>query len=116
MVEYQWNIFWAVLNPVKGSEQAGRRPVLVVSTEEVNKTLPILAIVPLTSIKPGRKVYPTEVFLSVSDTGLDRDSIAMAHQIRVISKERLSNNCGKITSDEIKNKIRLSIKTFLDLI
>jgi mRNA interferase MazF len=116
MVEYQWNIFWAVLNPVKGSEQTGRRPVLVVSTEEVNKTLPILAIVPLTSIKPGRKVYPTEVFLSVSDTGLDRDSIAMAHQIRVISKERLSNNCGKITSDEIKNKIRLSIKTFLDLI
>ena len=116
MVEYQWNIFWAKLDPVKGSEQAGIRPAVVVSAEEVNKTLPILAIVPLTSIKPGRKVYPTEVFLSVSDTGLDRDSIAMAHQIRVISKERLSNTCGKITSDKIRSKIRLSIKTFLDLI
>jgi mRNA interferase MazF len=40
MVDYQWNIFWAALDPSKGSEQAGKRPVLVVSIEEVNQVLP----------------------------------------------------------------------------
>ncbi|MCL5985967.1 MAG: type II toxin-antitoxin system PemK/MazF family toxin [Actinobacteria bacterium] len=116
MVEYQWNIFWAKLDPVKGSEQAEIRPIVVVSAEEVNKVLPILGIIPLTSMKSGRKIYPTEVLLSADDTGLDRDSIAMAHQIRILSKERILNACGKITSDEMKNKIRSSIKTFLDLL
>jgi mRNA interferase MazF len=116
MVDYQWNIFWANLDPIRGSEQRGIRPVIVISTEEVNKALAILAVIPLTSMRVGRNIYPTETFLSLNDTGLEKDSIVMAHQIRVISKERLLDMCGKITSSEIKDKIRLSVKTFLDLL
>jgi len=56
-------VFWADMDPVKGSEQAEVRPVLVISAEEVNKALPVVTIVSLTSVKPGRKVYPIEVLL-----------------------------------------------------
>lgn len=115
MVNYQWGIFWADLEPTKGSEQAGRRPVLVISTEEVNQALPIVTILSLTSIKPGRRVYPIEVLLKAETTGLTKDSIAMAHQIRAISKERLGEKCGSINSEEIRNSVKLAIKTYLDL-
>ena len=116
MVDYQWNIFWANLDPIRGSKQREIRPVIVISAEEVNQALAILAVVPLTSMKTGRNIYPTEIFLGSNDSGLEKDSIAMAHQIKVISKERLLNICGKITSSEIKEKIRISIMTFLDLL
>lgn len=115
MVNYQWDIFWADLEPTKGSEQAGKRPVLVVSTEEANQALPIVTILSLTSIKPGRKIYPIEAFLKAEATGLSKDSIAMAHQIRAISKERLGEKCGSINSEEIRNSVKLAIRTYLDL-
>jgi mRNA interferase MazF len=115
MVRYQWGIFWANLNPNKGSEQAGIRPVLVVSSEEVNEVLPIVTILSITSLKPDRKIYPIEVLLPLSKTGLSKDSIAMAHQIRAISKERLGEQCGFINSNSLRESIKESIKVYLDL-
>lgn len=115
MVNYQWNIFWANLDPVKGAEQAGDRPVLVISVEEVNQVLPVVTVVSLTSLKSGRKVYPIEVLLKASESGLAKDSIVMAHQIRAIAKERLGNKCGGIESDVIKHQIQTALKLYLDL-
>ncbi|MHB1276676.1 MAG: type II toxin-antitoxin system PemK/MazF family toxin, partial [Candidatus Humimicrobiaceae bacterium] len=110
------NIFWANLDPIRGSEQRGVRPVIVISAEEINQALAILAVIPLTSMRPGRNIYSTEIFLGQDESGLEKDSIAMAHQIRVISKERLLDMCGKITSSELKDKIKMSVKTFMDLL
>ena len=115
MVNYQWGIFWADLDPSKGSEQAGHRPVLVISAEEVNQALPIVAVLSLTSVKPGRKVYPTETLLEASITGLPKDSIAMAHQIRAISKERLGERCGGIEDESVRERIKAAAKTYLDM-
>lgn len=115
MVRYQWGIFWADLNPTKGSEQAGTRPVLVVSSEEANESLPVVAVVSITSLKPGRKVYPIEVMLTSKDSQLTKDSIVMAHQIRSISKERLGQQCGYIESNEIRETIRRAVKLYLDM-
>jgi mRNA interferase MazF len=115
MPDYKWKIFWINLDPVKDSEQSGIRPVLIISGEESNLFLPIVAVLPLTSFKPGRKIYPTEVFLNKNDTGLEKDSITMAHQIRVISKERLLEQCGSIDSDDIKENIKNTVKVYLDL-
>lgn len=109
MVDYRWRVFWANLDPVTGSEQAGRRPVLVVSAEEVNQTLPIVTILPLTSMRPGRKIYPTEVFLGKDATGLSKDSLAMAHQIRTISKHRLEVACGRIDDIELRHQVKNAI-------
>jgi len=115
MAKYQWSIFWANLDPCKGSEQAGRRPVLVISREEANEVLPIVSIVAITSLKEGRRIYPTEVLLRSDQTSLGKDSIAMVHQIRAVSKERLEEKSGEITSDELKDKIRNAINMYFDL-
>lgn len=114
-MDYQWNIFWANLNPVRGSEQAGKRPVLVISEEAVNIALPIVTVVCLTTLKPGRKIYPIETILKPDECGLLQPGIVMAHQIRAISKERLSEVCGSVNKEEVRERIRNTIKLYLDL-
>lgn len=113
MVKY--NIYWADLNPVIGSEQSSRRPVLIISNNIVNEILPIVTIIPLTSIKENRKIYPTEVFLSKADTQLSKDSVALIHQIRTISKNRLIKKCGNIENNTLIEKISSTLKLYLDL-
>jgi len=115
MVDYQWGVFWVDLDPARGSEQAGIRPVLVISAEEVNQALPVVTVLPLTSAKPGRRVYPVEVLLRAADTGLPKDSIAMAHQIRAIAKERLGERCGAVTAAGARRQIRLALQLYLDM-
>jgi mRNA interferase MazF len=115
MFEFQWNIFWAHLDPVRDSEQSGIRPVIIISSDDINTTLQLVGVIPLTSMKKGRKIYSTEVFLPKEETGLDRDSISMSHQLRVISKNRLDEKCGEIKSVETIEKIQQSIKVFLDI-
>ena len=62
-MNYKWRIFSADLNPVIGSEQRGKRPVLVISDEDFNIVMPVVTVLPLTSLKEGRKIYPNEVLL-----------------------------------------------------
>jgi len=115
-MNYQWNIFLADLNPIKGSEQAGIRPVLVISEEAVNQALPIVTIICLTSYRQGRKIYPIEVLLEPGDSHLTNPSIVMSHQIRSISKERLIDKCGFIQNEVIKEKIKQAVKIYIGLI
>ena len=112
---YQWHIFRANLDPIIGSEQRGTRPVLVVSDEDFNQLMPVVTILPLTSRKPGRQVYPNEVLLPKGTAGLTEDSIIMAHQIRTISKTRLTNLYGKIQSEVLKEAVRQALKIHLTL-
>ena len=50
-VRYQWHIFLAALDPTRGAEQSGRRPVLVISREQINQLLPVVNVIPMTSRK-----------------------------------------------------------------
>src|SRR3989442_12055693 len=88
MPPWQWAVVDADLDPVRGSEQRGRRPVLVVSNEDFNQAMPNLTVLPLTSTQ--RALYPAEVVLPGGAAGQPRDSIVMAHQIRTIAKERVA--------------------------
>lgn len=111
----QWGIFWADLNPTVGSEQQGNRPVLIVSAEAINQALPVITVLPLTTRKPGRRIYPTEVLLPASVTGLSQDSIAMAHQIRTIDKKPLTKPTDTIFPEEFRLHVRNALAIFLDL-
>jgi len=77
MMSYRWHIFLANLDPVLGSEQGKTRPVLVISDEEINKILPVVNVLPITSKKPGRKIYPNEVLIPSGTAGLDKESIIL---------------------------------------
>ena len=112
--ELQWNVFLARLDPAEGSEQKGTGPVLVISAEDFNSVMPNLTILPLTSRKEGRRVYPNEVLLSKGTAGLAADSIVLCHQIRTISKTRLANALGPISSPQLRRAVRSALRFHLD--
>ena len=59
----KWDIYRANLDPVIGSEQGKSRPILVISEDNINALLNTVNILPVTSRKADRKVYPNEVLL-----------------------------------------------------
>lgn len=114
MPTWQWAVALAGLDPVIGSEQAGQRPVLIVSNEDSNQALGNVTVLPLTSTK--RKLYPAEVFLPVGVAGQPKDSIVMAHQIRTISLQRIAKVYGYLTDPQLRESVQEAIMDHLDLI
>ena len=107
------DLFWADLNPVKGSEQAGRRPVLVIQNNIGNEFSPTTIIAPITTVK-FLKEYPTNVFLSKGTAGLKVDSTVLLSQIRVVDKSRLESRIGHL-SEKLINEVDVVIKVSLGL-
>lgn len=105
MIEYRWNMFLADLDPVIGSEQGKPRPVLVVSEETINQILPVVNVLPITSRKSGRNIYPNEVLLSAGLCGLKNDSVLLCYQIRTLDKKRLIKHIGKIHQPVLQSEI-----------
>jgi mRNA interferase MazF len=104
--EIQWHIFLASLNPAKGSEQSGRRPVLVISRESINEILPVVNVIPLTSCKSAaRSIYPNEVLLPADVAGLQTDSIALCYQIRTLDKIRLEKDVSELIDTKLRQEI-----------
>ncbi len=114
-MNYRMGIFLADLNPVLGSEQKGKRPVLVVSDEVFNSVMPVVTILPLTSLKKGRRIYPNEVLLPKGIGGLSTDSIILAHQIRTISKQRLGKLLGNVNDNLTQESIAQAMRVHLNL-
>ena len=56
----QWSVWLANLDPIVGSEQGRTRPVLVISDSSLNKILPVVNVIPITSLKPNRRIYPND--------------------------------------------------------
>lgn len=104
-MDYRWHIFLADLDPVIGSEQGNTRPVLVISEEEINKILPVVNVLPITSKKPKRRIYPNEVLISQGTGGLILDSIVLCYQIRTLDKKRLIKDMGRIDKPDLQECI-----------
>jgi len=110
---FQWAVIEASLDPVVGAEQKGMRPVLIVSNEEYNQTIPNVTILPLTSTQ--RRLYPSEVLLGKGKAGQPLTSIIMAHQIRTISQKRLGRLLGHLDDPRLQHEVRRAIKEHLDM-
>lgn len=94
------DIYQADLDPTKDSEQAGFRPVVIVSRNSINLSSPVVIVVPITTYNSQRKIYPSHCLIKASiENGLDRDSIAKCEQIRAVTKSRLSGKRGSIESN-----------------
>ena len=114
MIEaFRWGVFEAFLDPGIGSEQAGRRPVMVVSNDRFNNAMPSVTVLPLTSTM--RTLYPSEVSLPAEAAGQPQASIAMAHQVRTISKTRLRRQIGTLTDPLLQRDIEAAIRSHFDL-
>lgn len=104
-------IWMATLNPVRGSEQAGTRPVLIIQADSLNSFLRTAIVIPFTSnINWAR--FPFCVLVSNGEGGLTTDSVALCHQIRVIDSSRLIRRMGKLEEETIaKIEQAISIAT-----
>ncbi|KTD81748.1 type II toxin-antitoxin system PemK/MazF family toxin [Legionella waltersii] len=107
-------IYYADLDPTAGNETKKIRPVVIISNNANNIAANTITIVPITS--NVNKVYPFEVLLNSNDSGLSKTSKAQCHQIRTISKNRISNRKVQgIVSNLILSKINSALKLHLDL-
>jgi len=96
----QREIWLADLNPTKGSEQKGLRPVVIISGNVLNKYMDIIIACPLTS---KIKNYKGNLVLDPDSTnGLSEKSEIITFQIRSISKQRLIENIGTISSSQLE--------------
>ena len=96
------DIFYADLSGIsksRGSEQTGRRPVLVIQNDSGNRYAPTTIVAIMTS-KQKRKL-PTHVTLD-GPAGLNRASTVCLEQIRTIDKSRLENYKGNIGADAMR--------------
>ena len=82
-------IFFAALDPTRGSKVQKTRPVIIVSNDAANRAAALVTVVPLTSNVTN--VHSFEVKLGARETGLPKDSKAMAQQVRTIDKARLGS-------------------------
>ncbi len=101
----RWSIYRANLDPVVGSEQGKSRPVIVISEDEINNLLSVVNVLPLTTRKEHRKIYPNEALLESGNSGLPNESIVLCYQIRTLDKQRLSSKLGEIKSEDKRNEI-----------
>jgi mRNA interferase MazF len=92
----KWGIYRANLDPVIGSEQGKSRPVLVISEDYINELLNTVNVIPITSRKSGRRIYPNETLIAANNFGLKKESILLCYQIRTLDKQRLSMDYGHI--------------------
>ncbi len=98
----------ADLNPTKGREQQGKRPVLVVSVNEYNKgPADLVVVLPLTGTIRG---IPWHVIIQAPEGGTTKSSEILCDALRSISKERLTKRRGKVspkTLFQVEDRLRI---------
>ena len=108
-------VYDARLESTEGSEQAGTRPIIIVSRDAINLNSSLVVGVPCTTYRPGRRIYPSQVLLHAGDGGLDVDSVALGEQVRALAKTRLARRRGVLTQQAMK-QIDQALLTMLDLL
>jgi len=107
------DILVADLEPVLGSEQGGKGPVLVLQNNLSNRYSPVTIVASITS-KKFSKQFPTNVYLDKRDSKLDSDSTILLNQIRTIDKKRIIKKISHL-DDFIMRQVDMAIKVSLGL-
>ena len=101
----QNEIYYTNLSPIKGSEQGGTRPVLIIQNDVGNFHSPTTVVAAITS-RQNKAKLPTHVDIQVE--GLTKNSIVLLEQVRTVDKTRLTNYVGCL-DDETMHKIDRAI-------
>ena len=94
------DILWANLDPTRGHEQSGSRPILVLSKSVFNERSGTVIAVAVTSQRPSAGFPLT---LELADRSLPKKSWVKISQIRTLSVQRLGKKLGKAAKDELEN-------------
>jgi mRNA interferase MazF len=109
-------VYWAELAPRSGSEQSGRRPVIVVSHDGFNQTpnWRSVIVVPMSTSKAQAKRGPTVVEIPGGAGGLVRSGIAVCHQVTTLDRIKLTRYTGTL-SRELLRSVEEGLKAAMDL-
>jgi mRNA interferase MazF len=107
-------VFYALLDPTQGSEQAGARPVIIISRDAINHNSSVVICVPVTDLANCNKIYPSQILLKAGTGGLKVDSVAMGEQIRAITVDRLKDRIGTLDRGSL-HELGKRLKIALDL-
>src|SRR5713226_5009495 len=103
-------IYFVNLSPVQGREQAGQRPVLVLSIDDINRLPLVITIVVGTKGANVPRDYPTNVRVAAADSGLPIETVFLCFQIRSLDARRFPPTpAGKVTGrvlEQIEDAIR----------
>ena len=92
-----WLVNW---NPARGSEQAGKRPALIVQNDIGNEKASTIIVAAISS---SVRLYPMNVEINPPEGGLDRPSLIKTSQILTVSKERLEKLLGRLSNDKMED-------------
>ena len=81
-------IYFVSLDPAKGREQAGKRPVLVVSSDNINAQPLVVTVVAGTDSKNVSRNYATNIRVTAAESGLPKDTVFLCFQVRSIDHAR----------------------------
>ena len=109
-------VHWADLVPRSGSEQTGRRPVILVSHDGFNQTLSwrSMIVVPISTSTSQGKRGLTVVEIPGGAAGLPKTSFAICHQVTTLDRAKLTRRIGAL-SPEILRGVEESLRAALDL-
>ena len=110
------DVFWAELRPRSGSEQQGRRPVIVISNDGFNltPTWRSVIVVPVSTSGAQARRGPTAVPLAAGSGGLPRAAIAVCHQVTTLDRAKLMERVGSLSAATI-TAVERGLKAALDL-
>jgi len=109
-------VFWADLVPRSGSEQRGRRPVIVVSHDGFNQTVGwrSVIVVPVSTSEAQARRGPTAVPLNQGAGGIRKPGVALCHQVTTLDRGKLSERLGMLSHDVV-SQVEEGLKAALDL-
>lgn len=106
-------VFVADLDPAFGREIHKKRPVLIISSNKLNKALFTVVVIPFSSIIP-QFIGPDMVRVNSADAGVEEESVILPNYIRAVDKIRLLKKIGKLSRTKLE-EVEEAIKAVFDL-
>ena len=98
------DICWIDLPTANGHEQRGRRPAVVVQDDNYGGGLPVVLVVPLTTVRSAIRFAGTMLIRPTPENRLQHESVALVFQLRAIDRRRLQERIGTVNT-QVMNAI-----------
>jgi mRNA interferase MazF len=111
------DLYWAELRPRSGSEQQGRRPVIILSHDGFNETAGwrSIIVIPCSTSEAQKRRGPTVAFLAQGTGGLLVDCAALCHQITTLDRSKLTQRIGALPRESLL-AVEAGVRAALDLV